>query len=83
LTGTRSCGSDFAGPMRSRRPMPQLFGPSPNSALRILYCDTSPLQAFDVVVHLPHINVADPDLSAFAHAPEDIQQALRHAKQDQ
>jgi erythromycin esterase len=48
-----------------------------------LYCDTSPLQAFDVVVHLPHINVGDPDLNAFAHAPEDIQQALRHAKQDQ
>jgi erythromycin esterase len=47
-----------------------------------LYCDTSPLQAFDVVVHLPHINLADPDLSAFAHAPEDIQQALRRAKPD-
>ena len=48
-----------------------------------LYCNTSPLEAFDVVVHLPQINLADPDLSAFAHTPEDIQQALRNAKPDQ
>jgi erythromycin esterase len=47
-----------------------------------LYCDISPLQAFDVVVHLPHINLADFDLSACAHAPEDIQRALREAKPD-
>jgi erythromycin esterase len=48
-----------------------------------LYCDTSPLQAFDVVVHLPNVNLAEPDLSAIAHAPDDVQQALRNAKDDQ
>ena len=48
-----------------------------------MYCDTRPLEAFDVVVHLPHINLADPDVNAVAHAPEDIQQALRHANADQ
>jgi erythromycin esterase len=45
-----------------------------------LYCDTRPLEAFDVVVHLPHITLADPDVNAVAHAPEDVQQALRPAK---
>ena len=47
-----------------------------------LYCDTRPLEAFDVVVHLPHINLADADVNAVAHAPNDVQQALRHAKPD-
>jgi erythromycin esterase len=47
-----------------------------------LYCDTRPLEAFDVVVHLPHINLADPDVNAVAHAPNDVQHALRHAKPD-
>jgi hypothetical protein len=40
------------------------------------------LQAFDVVVHLPHINMADQDVNAIAHAPDAVQQALRHAKPD-
>jgi erythromycin esterase len=48
-----------------------------------LYCDTSPSHAFDIVVHVPRVNLADPDLSAFAHAPEDTQQALRRAMPDQ
>jgi hypothetical protein len=30
------------------------------------FCDTSPLQAFDIVVHVPRVNLADPDLSAWA-----------------
>jgi hypothetical protein len=47
-----------------------------------LYCDTRPLDAFDVVVHLPHINLADPDVNAVALAPNDVQQALRHTKPD-
>jgi len=47
-----------------------------------LYCDTSHFPAFDVVVHLPHINMADPDVNAIAHSPDDVQQALRHAKPD-
>lgn len=47
-----------------------------------LYCNTSPLRSFDVVVHLPRIGLAEPDLSAFAHTPEDIQQALRRASPD-
>jgi len=47
-----------------------------------LYCDISPLEAFDVVVHLPHISMADPDVNAVAHAPDDVQQALRQAAPD-
>jgi erythromycin esterase len=42
-----------------------------------------PLGAFDVVIHLPHVNLADPDFSAAAHAADDIQQALHHTKPDQ
>ena len=34
-----------------------------------LYCDTSPLQAFDIVIHVPRVSLADPDLSAFAQHP--------------
>jgi hypothetical protein len=38
------------------------------------------LQAFDVVVPLPHINMADQNVNAIADAPDDVQQALRQAK---
>ena len=34
-----------------------------------LYCDTSPLQAFGIVIHVPRVNLADPDLSAFTQHP--------------
>jgi erythromycin esterase len=41
-----------------------------------LYWNTSPLRAFDVLIHLPHIGLAHPDLSAIAHTPDDIRQAF-------
>ncbi|WP_211695440.1 erythromycin esterase family protein [Mycobacterium spongiae] len=48
-----------------------------------LYCDTSPLDAFDVVVHVPHVELADPDLRAYGYAPDDVQQALLCGMADQ
>lgn len=40
------------------------------------YMDQSPLDAFDLVVHLPHVTAADPDPAALAHSPHDVQQAF-------
>jgi erythromycin esterase len=38
------------------------------------YSDQSPLEAFDVIVHLPHVTPAEPDHAALAHAPRDVQE---------
>ena len=40
------------------------------------YSDLSPLDAFDVVVHLPHVTPADPDHAALASAPRDVREAF-------
>lgn len=45
-----------------------------------LYCDTDPSQAFDIIVYVPEVTLADPDPSAIAHLPSDVQQAFRHEK---
>jgi erythromycin esterase len=45
-----------------------------------LYSDLSPLDAFDLVVHLPHVTPADPDRAALAHAPRDVQEAFSQWK---
>ncbi|MGN9837723.1 erythromycin esterase family protein [Nonomuraea sp. H19] len=44
------------------------------------YADLSPLDAFDVVVHLPHVTPAEPDRAALAHAPRDVQEAFSRWK---
>lgn len=41
-----------------------------------LYSDQSPLDAFDIIVHLPHVTAAEPDHAALAHAPHDVQRAF-------
>ena len=38
------------------------------------YSDQSPLEAFDVIVHLPHVTPAEPDHAVLAHAPRDVQE---------
>jgi erythromycin esterase len=40
------------------------------------YSDLSPLDALDVIVHVPHVTPADPDHAALACAPRDIQEAF-------
>lgn len=37
------------------------------------YADIDPLQAFDLLVHLPRLTPATPDPAALAHAPDDVQ----------
>ena len=44
------------------------------------YSDLSPLDAYDLVVHLPHVTPADPDRDALAHAPRDVQEAFSRWK---
>ncbi|MEV4116117.1 erythromycin esterase family protein [Nonomuraea sp. NPDC049695] len=52
------------------------------SAQRVgtFYADLSPLDAYDVVIHLPHVTPADPDHAALAHAPGDVQEAFSRYK---
>ncbi|GLW11264.1 hypothetical protein Misp01_63920 [Microtetraspora sp. NBRC 13810] len=40
------------------------------------YSDVSPQDAFDVIVHLPHVTAADPDEAALAHAPGEVREAF-------
>ncbi|MEU0570769.1 erythromycin esterase family protein [Nonomuraea sp. NPDC005983] len=38
------------------------------------YAEQSPLDAFDLVVHLPYVTAADPDPAALAHSPHDVRE---------
>lgn len=40
------------------------------------YSDLSPLDAYDVIVHLPHVTPAEPDEAALAHSPEEVRKAF-------
>jgi erythromycin esterase len=48
--------------------------------LGTLYCEVSPLDAYDVIVHLPHVTAAEPDDTALANSPHDVQKAFSHWK---
>jgi erythromycin esterase len=37
------------------------------------YSELAPLDAYDIVVHLPHVTPATPDEDALNHAPDEIQ----------
>jgi erythromycin esterase len=41
-----------------------------------LPADLSPLDAYDIVVHVPHVSAAEPDPAAVAAAPADVQRAF-------
>jgi erythromycin esterase len=41
-----------------------------------LYSELSPLDAFDIVVHVSHVTPAEPDPDTLAHAPEEVQQVF-------
>nr|WP_277994332.1 erythromycin esterase family protein [Streptomyces sp. MST-110588] len=45
-----------------------------------LYADVNPLEAFDLVVHLPHVTPAEPDPAALAHAPREVREAFARWK---
>ncbi|MFD1929880.1 erythromycin esterase family protein [Nonomuraea mangrovi] len=49
-------------------------------AVGAFYADQSPLDAFDLVVHLPYVTAAEPDQAALAQAPSDVQQAFSRWK---
>jgi erythromycin esterase len=36
------------------------------------YAEQAPLDAFDVIVHLPHVTAAEPDRAALEHAPREV-----------
>lgn len=44
------------------------------------YSELSPVDAYDVIVHLPHVTPAEPDRAALAHAPGDVQAAFSRWK---
>ncbi len=39
-------------------------------------CDIDVLQAYDALIHLPHVSPAHPDADALAHSPEEVQKAF-------
>jgi erythromycin esterase len=41
-----------------------------------LYAEQNPLDAFDAVVHVPHVRAAEPDADAIAESPADVQKAF-------
>ena len=45
-----------------------------------VYSDVSPLDAYDMIVHLPHVTPAEPDRAALAYAPRDVQEAFSRWK---
>jgi erythromycin esterase len=42
------------------------------------YSDLSPLDAYDVIVHLPHVTAAEPDPAALACSPRDVREVFSH-----
>jgi erythromycin esterase len=44
------------------------------------YSDQSPLDAFDVIVHLPRVTPARADPEALASSPRDVQEPFSHWK---
>ncbi|QWF84553.1 erythromycin esterase family protein [Amycolatopsis sp. CA-230715] len=42
--------------------------------------DVSPLDAYDVLVHLPRVTAAEPDATALAHSSQDVQDAFSRGK---
>jgi erythromycin esterase len=40
------------------------------------YSQVSPLDAYDVIVHLSRVTAAEPDAAALAHAPQEVQEAF-------
>jgi erythromycin esterase len=42
------------------------------------YSDLNPMDAYDVIVHLPHVTAAEPDPAALACSPHEVQEAFSH-----
>ncbi|HEV8528464.1 MAG TPA: erythromycin esterase family protein [Actinomycetes bacterium] len=42
------------------------------------YSDLSPLDAYDAIVHLPHVTAAEPDPAALACSPQDVREVFSH-----
>jgi erythromycin esterase len=40
------------------------------------YSVQNPLDAFDVLVHVPHVGTAEPDCEAIAASPSDVQEIV-------
>ncbi|MET8870793.1 erythromycin esterase family protein [Nocardia sp. NPDC004604] len=47
-----------------------------NQRYGTVYLDQNPLDAYDILVHLPHVTAAEPDQDALTHSPDDVQKAF-------
>jgi erythromycin esterase len=44
------------------------------------YADLSPLDAYDVIVHLPHVTAAEPDHDALVNTAHEVQEVFSQWK---
>jgi erythromycin esterase len=44
------------------------------------YSELNPVDAYDVIVHLPHVTPAEPDEDTLAHSPEEVRKAFSRWK---
>jgi erythromycin esterase len=76
-----SCDGPFATDLR-RLPAADTttVGAVSQQRFGTFYSDLSPLDAYDVIVHLPHVTAAEPDHDALVNSPHEVQEVFSHWK---
>lgn len=76
-----SCGRPFATDLRRLSPADaNAVRAASQQRFGAYYAELNPLDAYDVIVHLPHVTAAEPDPAALACSPHDVQEAFSHWK---
>ena len=71
-----SCDGPFATDLRRLSPSGAAVRAAHQLRYGTYYADLNPLEAFDIVIHLPQVTSADPDPDALAQSPEDVRKAF-------
>jgi erythromycin esterase len=76
-----SCDGPFATDLRRLSPADtDAVSAASRQRFGTHYAELSPLDAYDVIVHLPRVTAADPDPAALARSPDDVAEAFSHWK---
>ncbi len=79
LDGLMAASHDgpFAADLRSLSPSDaEIVQAVSRQRIGAFYGELKPLDAFDVIVHLPHVSAAEPDQAALAASPPEVQEAF-------